>query len=150
MNNPIKLEAMTRAIGCTKSANQHLQLVVDTTEGGGTSIPLDSSDEQIKKLREEMQAQAAAQAAQAAQIAQLKNDLATVSGKVSSFSISVSTPQPEQIFGGAGPWGPAGTQFWTSQDNTPVSYTCPGKEVLAGMTFIMKSDGVGRHPFWVQ
>jgi hypothetical protein len=74
----------------------------------------------------------------------------SVSGKVSTFSINVGTPQPEGTFGSAGPWGAAGVPFWTGQDNTPVSYTCPGKEVLAGMTFIMKSDGVGRHPWWVQ
>ena len=147
IDNTIKLEAMTRVIGCAKNPNKHVTLVVDTTAGGGTSIQLDSIDEQIKKLRDDMQAQIAAQAAQ---VAQLKNDLTALSGRVSSFSINVSTPQPEGTFGSGGPWGAGGTPFWTAVQDTSVSYTCPGKEVLAGISFIMHSDGVGRHPSWVQ
>lgn len=148
--NPIEFGAMSRVIGCTKSPDKHLTLVVDTTAGGGTSIPLESSDEQIKKLRDDMQAQIASLSAQ---IEVLKNDAVIVSTRLSNFSINVGAPRaphPEGTFGAGGPWGPGGTLFWTAVDNTMVSYTCPGKEVLAGLQFIMKSDGVGRHPAWIQ
>jgi hypothetical protein len=57
MSNQITLETTTRLIGCTKSPNKHLTLVVDTNEGGGTSIQLDSIDEQIKKLRDDLTSQ---------------------------------------------------------------------------------------------
>ncbi len=56
-DKPIKLDAMTAVINCSKSANRHLILAVDTTEGGGVAIQLDSIDEQIKKLRDDMTSQ---------------------------------------------------------------------------------------------
>jgi hypothetical protein len=53
-SNPIKLQALTREIGCSKSPDKHLTLVVDTTQGGGVSIPLDSVHEEIQTLRSDV------------------------------------------------------------------------------------------------
>jgi hypothetical protein len=58
-DNKIRLEALTREIGCSKDPNAHLTLVVDTTQGGGAAIPLDSIDEEIQKLREDTTSQIA-------------------------------------------------------------------------------------------
>src|SRR6185312_5756385 len=57
--NKIKLQALTKEIGCSKSPAAHLTLVIATTQGGGVSIPLDSVDEQLQKLRDDMDAKIA-------------------------------------------------------------------------------------------
>lgn len=46
--------------------------------------------------------------------------------------------------------GPELWNFWTDKQDTHVDYTCGGNSVLAGINFIMHSDGVGRHPYRVE
>jgi len=47
-------------------------------------------------------------------------------------------------------YGPEPWNFWTDKQDTHVDYTCGDNSVLAGINFIMHSDGVGRHPYKVE
>jgi hypothetical protein len=70
-----------------------------------------------------------------AQIADLKMQIAELKAR----TVEVGSPTVAKTFNPG--------DFWTPAQDTPVNFTCPGKDVLGGMNFVMHSDGVGRHPF---
>ena len=57
--NKILLGTLRKEIGCSKSSNAHLTLVINTSAGGGVAIPLTSVDEKLQKLRDDMDAKIA-------------------------------------------------------------------------------------------
>lgn len=52
--NEIQLETMTKTIGCTKSPDKHLTVVVNTTQGGGTTFTLNDSVEAMQAFEESL------------------------------------------------------------------------------------------------
>jgi hypothetical protein len=139
MEHPIKLNQLTQEINCAKSPNSSLTLVIQTTAGAADAIGLTSLNEEIQRLRDDMTAQIQSQAAQ---IAQQKIAIDAVSGRLATFKIAVGSPQTGKIYNQG--------DFWTAAQNTSVNFICPGNDVLAGMNFVMWSDGVGRHPSRVE
>ena len=130
---------LTQEINCAKSADKSLTLVIQTTAGAADAIALTSVNELVQRLRDDMTAQLQAQAAQ---IAQLNAALNVVTGRVAAFRVDVGAATTGRVFEHG--------EFWTASQDTPVNFTCPAKDVLAGMNFVMHSDAAGRHPYRVE